>query len=331
MVYQELSLAPNLSVAENVFLGHLPRSRLGVVDWNRSMDRPARACLPWGSPSIRALVRTLEAAEQQLTEIARVLSKKVRILLLDEPTSALSEAERDRLFDLIRRLQAQGVGIIYISHRLAEVPMIGKRVTVMRDGKVIGTLPVEEAGENTLIRMMVGRQLTEQFPKGAAKIGRTILKVENLSLPNRLHDISFEVREGEILGIFGLMGAGQAELARAIFGLEPGRTGRILLFNQEIAIHHPTDAIRHGLGFLTRDRRQGLVPMLPIPPNITLANLSQSPLFRLMHLRSEVTNASRYVKDLRIQPPSLSRKVMFLSGGTNKKSSLLAGCTATRR
>ena len=194
--------------------------------------------------------------------------------------------ERDRLFDLIRRLQAQGVGIIYISHRLAEVPMIGKRVTVMRDGKVIGTLPVEEAGENTLIRMMVGRQLTEQFPKGAAKIGRTILKVENLSLPNRLHDISFEVREGEILGIFGLMGAGQAELARAIFGLEPGRTGRILLFNQEIAIHHPTDAIRHGLGFLTRDRRQGLVPMLPIPPNITLANLSQSPLFRLMHLRS---------------------------------------------
>jgi ribose transport system ATP-binding protein len=290
------------------------------VDWNKIYESARKSLSALGlTIDPRAYVRTLEVAEQQLTEIARVLSKRVRILLLDEPTSALSESERDRLFDLIRRLQAQGVGIIYISHRLVEVPMIGQRVTVMRDGKVIGTVPVDKADENTLIRMMVGRQLTEQFPKGAARIGEPILKVENLSLPNKLYDVSFEVREGEILGIFGLMGAGQAELARSIFGLEPGRTGRILLHGQEVDIKHPTDAIRHGLGFLTRDRREGLVPMLPIPPNITLANLSQFPLLHFLQLRLEVTNASQYVKDLRIQPPSLSRKVMFLSGGNQQK------------
>jgi len=320
MVYQELSLAPNLSVAENIFLGQVPRNRLGLVDWPRMYHRAKESLASLGlTIDPRALVRQLDVAEQQLTEIARVLSKNIRILLLDEPTSALSEAERERLFALIRRLQSQGVGIIYISHRLAEVPMIGQRVTVMRDGKVIGTLPVDRASEDTLIQMMVGRQLAERFPKQAAQLGRTVLKVENLSLNERLHTLSFELREGEILGVFGLMGAGQTELARAIFGLEAGVSGRVYLLGQQVHIRNPSSAIRHGLGFLTRDRRQGLVPMLPIPPNITLASLSQFPISRLLDLRDEAQKAARFVEDLHIQPPSLNRKVVFLSGGNQQK------------
>ncbi len=320
MVYQELSLAPNLSVAENIFLGQLPRNRFGLVDWP-SMRARARQSLASLGLEIdpRAKVQQLDVAAQQLTEIARVLSKRVRILLLDEPTSALSESEREQLFILIRRLQAQGVGVIYISHRLAEVPMIGQRVTVMRDGRVIGTLPVEQASEDALIHMMVGRQLAEQFPKQAARLGEPVLKVEGLSLANTLHDLSFELRAGEILGIFGLMGAGQPELARAIFGLEAGVTGRIWVCGQQAFIDSPTRAIRLGLGFLTRDRRQGLVPVLPIPPNVTLADVSQFPISRLLDLHAEASTAGRFVQDLRIQPPSLRRNVMFLSGGNQQK------------
>jgi ribose transport system ATP-binding protein len=320
MVYQELSLAPNLSAAENIFLGHVPRNRLGLVDWRAMRARASESLASLGldiDPD--APVRQLDVAAQQLTEIARVLSKGARILLLDEPTSALSEAERDRLFVLIRRLQAQGVGVIYISHRLAEVWMIGQRVTVMRDGKVVGTLATEQASEDGLIQMMVGRQLGQRFPKHPARLGQTALRVEDLSLGNRLHNLSFEVREGEILGIFGLMGAGQAELARAIFGLEPEASGRVFLYGQRVHIDGPTTAIRHGLGFLTRDRRQGLVPALPIPPNITLADVSQFPIAKLLDLRSEARAAARLVDDLRIHPPLLNRRVMFLSGGNQQK------------
>ena len=220
MVYQEFSLVPTLTVAENIFLGELPRSRLGIVNWP-DVYRKAQASLEDLGVSInpRAVVEDLSVAEQQLTEIARIVTKQPRILLLDEPTSALSETERERLFNIIRRLQERGVGIIYISHRLEEVPLIGTRVTIMRDGRVIDTLPVEKADRETMVSMMVGRQHMDQFPKTEIKRGDVILRVENLSLEGKLHDLSFELHRGEILGIFGLMGAGQTELAHTLFGL----------------------------------------------------------------------------------------------------------------
>jgi len=320
MVYQELSLVSSLSVAENIFLGQLPRNRAGMVDWPEMIRRAERSLADLGvSIDPRAEVRQLNVAEQQLTEIARVLTKQPRLLLLDEPTSALSDTERERLFEAIRLLQARGVGIVYISHRLAEVPMIGQRVTVLRDGRRVDALPVAEVDEETLVRMMVGRQLTEQFPKHAAERGARLLRVENLSLDNVLHDLTFELYQGEILGIFGLMGAGQTEMARAIFGLEPRASGRIFVNGAETRIRTPHDAIRHGLGYLTRDRREGLVPRLSIPPNITLANLSQFPIFQYLNLQRETRTAAQYVGDLHIQPPSLSRHVMYLSGGNQQK------------
>lgn len=320
MVYQELSLCPNLSVAENIFIGRLPRTKLGMVDWVKlnQMGKQSLAALNMViNPT--TLVRNLQVAEQQLTEIARVFNKQPKILLLDEPTSALSDAERERLFDLIRLLQNRGVGIIYISHRLAEIKMIGTRVTVMRDGKVTGTLSVEEADENRVIQMMVGRQLEDQFPKEQAAIGEAVLKVINLKSENKLRGLSFELRSGEILGIFGLMGAGQTEMARAIFGLESRVTGEIYVQGHLVKIHKPNDAIRYGLGLLTRDRREGLVPMLTVPPNVTLANRSQEPVTGLIKLGVEYKLANGYIQSLQITPPMANRKVMYFSGGNQQK------------
>jgi ribose transport system ATP-binding protein len=320
MVYQELSLVPTLTVAENIFLGQWPKTRLGIVDWPE-INRQAESSLARLGVSIdpRLEVRQLDVAEQQLTEIARVLTRQPKIVLLDEPTSALSDTERERLFEIIGRLRGRGVGIVYISHRLAEVPLIGQRVTVLRDGRAIGTLPVEEGEEDVLVHMMVGRQLAEQFPKAAVQLGEVALGVENFSVDGVIHNLSFELQQGEILGIFGLMGAGQVELARGLFGLMPHATGHITVDGRETQIRRPSDAIAVGLGLLTRDRREGLVPMLPIPPNITLANVSQYAGSKILNLRSETETAEEYRRDLRIQTPSLDRAVLYLSGGNQQK------------
>ncbi len=320
MVYQELSLVPALSVAENIFLSRHHRTMLGTVHW-RQIYREAERSLARLGVAIdpKSEVRRLDVAEQQLTEIARVLTADPQIVLFDEPTSALSDLERERLFEIIRGLRQQGVGIVYISHRLAEVPLIGQRVTVMRDGRVVGSLPVQKADEPTLVSLMVGRRLQEQFPKTRREPGAPLLRLERLSVQGRLHELSLEVRRGEVLGIFGLMGAGQPELARAVFGLERIQAGGIFVEGKQVRLRGPADAIRQGIGLLTRDRRQSLVPALPIPANITLAEVGQRALFRALRLGAEARLARQYVEALRIQPPRLDRPVMLLSGGNQQK------------
>ena len=279
----------------------------------------------------RTPVRQLGTGERQLVEIAKALSTNASILLLDEPTSALSEEERARLFDLIRGLQGQGVSIVYVSHRLAEVAEIGQRITVLRDGQKAGTLPVEEADEDLLIKMMVGREVEEQFPKEKVKAGVSLLRVEGLTRGEVFSDVSFTLREGEILGIFGLMGAGRTDVAKALFGIDPCDSGDIYVNGKRVEVSSVQDAIDLGLGYLTEDRKIGLVPRLSIPPNITLASLDRVCRFGLLRHRVEEETASGYVDTLQIQTPHLRQKMQFLSGG-NQQKVLLARwlCTHSR-
>ncbi|WP_051329501.1 sugar ABC transporter ATP-binding protein [Geminicoccus roseus] len=320
LIHQELSLIPALTVAENIFLGRMPTTRFGQIDWSRAYAMAAEAVGRLGvSIDPRAEVRRLQIAEQQLVEIARVLEGNPEILLLDEPTSALSDSERERLFDVIRRLKDRGVGMIYISHHLAEIPMIADRVTVLRDGSVVGTILPEEADEDSCIAMMVGRSLKDQFPKAAVEPGLPVLEVEGLQAGRTLQDISFTLSKGEILGIFGLMGAGQEEVAAALFGLTGRRAGRIRVNGRDKAIRSPADAIAEGLGLLTRDRRQSLVPMLTVGPNLSLPWLSNRSFFSALQHRREAQEVERYVADLKIRPATTTNPVRFYSGGNQQK------------
>ncbi len=320
MVHQELSLIPALTVAENILINRMPRNRLGAIDWVK-VNRFAERALARLGVAIRptARVHDLTVSEQQLVEIARVLSRECKVLLLDEPTSALSEDEAQRLFDAIRTLQADGVGIIYISHRLHEVPLIGQRVSVMRDGRVVATLPVAEANRDRLVRLMIGNELEELYPKKAVRVGDEILRLEGLTVTGELHDVSFALRQGEVLGVFGRMGAGQAALAEALFGLRPRSAGRCYIDGEETFIACPSDAIRHKLAFLKGDRRSSLVPMQPIPVNITLPTVGQQPIFQTLSPAQERSLSRRYVDNLHIRPPRLDRPVAVLSGGNQQK------------
>jgi ribose transport system ATP-binding protein len=318
LVHQELSLVPQLSVAENIFLGRMPKRPLGI-DWRRANREAARALAELGVDiDPRQEVRRLEVAEQQLVEIARVLERKPQILLLDEPTSALSDGERARLMEVVQRLKERGVGIIYISHHLAEVAMVADRVTVLRDGQLVGTLPAAESSEARLIPMMVGRKLSEQFPKAEVEIGAPVLEAEGVTADG-LDGVSFALRKGEILGVFGLMGAGQSNLARTLFGLERVKAGTIRIEGKPHRFASPSDAIAAGIGLLSRDRRQSLVPLLTTPANLGLAWLSGKQPLRPLELARERIEAERYIASLRIQPPSLKREVVAFSGGNQQK------------
>ncbi len=320
LVHQELSLIPALSVTENIFLGRLPRNAFGKISWSKAHEAARHALEALGvAIDPTAEVRTLEVAEQQLIEITRVLARGPRILLLDEPTSALSDSERSRLFDVIRRLKQRGHGIIYISHHLSEIPMIADRVTILRDGIVVDTLPAEKADEETVIGLMVGRRLEEQFPKETVELGAPVLAVENLASGGTLKDLSFSLHRGEILGIYGLMGAGQAEIAGALFGLQTVKAGSIEVDGKRADFRHSSDAIAAGLGLISRDRRQSLVPMQPVGPNLSLSWLAGKSLLSRLDLVREREEGKRYISDLRIRPASTTHKLFFFSGGNQQK------------
>jgi ribose transport system ATP-binding protein len=324
MVYQELSVIPSLNVTENIFLGRLPKRKpFGTIDWSKATSQ-AKGVLDDLGVDIdpRERVGNLGMGEQQLIEIAKALSMDAHILLLDEPSSALSDEERERLFSIMRGLQEKGVAIIYVSHRLVEVPQIGQRVTVLRDGAKIGTLPVDQADEAALIRMMVGRELKEQFPKEEIERGQELLRVEGLTVKGVLNDLSLSLHEGEILGVFGLLGAGRTDFARALFGIDPIDSGEVFLDGGKVEISSPSKAIELGLGYLTEDRKDGLVPRLPIPANITLASLKKMCRLGFLRRDEERMSAEKYVEELNIHTPKLSQRIEFLSGGNQQKVAL---------
>ena len=321
IIYQELNLVPNLSAGENIFLGREPKLIPGVIDRKVMFSTAQQILDDLGVHiDVRRPVNQLGVAEQQMVEVAKALSLDAKILIMDEPTSALTEQEINELFTTIKELKSRGVSIIYISHRLEELFEIGDRVTVLRDGTYVDTLDIVSTSESELIRLMVNRELTQLFPKRKSAAGEEALRIQGLTRKGSLGDISFSLYSGEVLGIFGLMGSGRTELARAIFGVDKLDSGSIYIRGQRKTLRTPRSAIRFGLGFLTEDRKtQGLVLDLSVKENICLSSIERFSILGIMNTREETQAAHQYVKELRIKTSNINQKVLFLSGGNQQK------------
>ena len=318
MVHQEFALAPHLTIAENLVLGH-ETSRLGLIA-RGSERRQARELLERVGldvdPSRRA--GSLPVAAQQRVEIAKALAIDAKVVIMDEPTATLTEREIEDLFGVIRDLTEDGIAVLYISHRLDEIQRIADRVTVMRDGQVVETLEKDDIDEREIVRLMVGREIENLYPKDDVDVGDVLLRVEGITRRGVLRDCTFEVHKGEILGFAGIMGAGRTELARAVFGADPIDGGRIELDGEALTIRSPRDAIDAGIGYLTEDRKgEGLAMQLGIEPNITLANVPGSPAW--IDRGAEHETASKRADELDIRAPSLRTPVQTLSGGNQQK------------
>jgi ribose transport system ATP-binding protein len=323
IIYQEFNLVPQLSIAENVWISREPfrNRRLQWLDW-KEMRRKTQVLLDELHLPLdpKQPVAGLGVAQQQMVEIAKALSLDAKLLIMDEPTSALTDMEIKQLFTVIRRLKARGVAVVFISHHLEEVFEICDRGTVLRDGEFIATVGLAGVTEEDIIRLMVGRNLEQQYPKAPARRGEEALRVENLNRSGVLHDVSFSAFAGEILGIAGLVGAGRTELMRAVFGADPIDSGRIVIFGKETAVKSPQTAIRAGVGLLPEDRKQqGLVLMLSVLHNMSMASLDKLTSHLLLRLGDERQQAAGFVDKLRIATPGVNQQVQFLSGGNQQK------------
>lgn len=321
IIHQEMNLVPALTVMENVFLGREPQKLLGFVD-KQQMHRETKEVLNRLGTEIspEALVGELSIGAQQMVEIAKALSYETRILIMDEPTAALTERESEHLFQIVRQLAASGVGIVYISHRMEELFALSDRITVMRDGTYVDTVITKETSFDSLVKLMVGRELTERFPKKAASIGAEVIKVSHFSRKGILHDVSLTARAGEIVGISGLMGAGRTELARAIFGIDKVDQGEIFIDGNKQSIHSCIDAIKAGIALITEDRKnQGLVLPMSVGDNISLAVLGDVCKQSFISKAAEDALIDRQIKELKIKTPNAAQLVKNLSGGNQQK------------
>ena len=323
IIYQEFNLFPHMTVAENIFIGREPLKSKGIINDKKIRD-DARKILQSLNLDIKPQMKVsqLSVGKQQMVEIAKAISTNAELLIMDEPTAALTETEIEELFKVIGKLKKRDVGIVYISHRLEELEVIADRVSVMRDGKYIKTVKYEDTTLEELIGMMVGRTIENKFPKKISKkIGKEVLKVVNLNKKGVLKNINLSLREGEILGLSGLMGAGRTELARVIFGADSFDSGEIYLKGKKVMIKSPIDAIEKGIAYLTEDRKKdGLVLNLDVKDNIALANISNfANDFKIVDDEKIKKEASKYVSKLSIKTPSIYQKAKNLSGGNQQK------------
>lgn len=337
IIYQELALIPQMSVAENLFLGNEPLKH-GYIDSNKLFKESIYWLEKVGLDiKPNAKISSLGIGQQQLIEIAKALAKKADILILDEPTAALTDSEVAILMNILERLRQDGVTCIYISHKLGEVFKIADTITVLRDGRTVGTSAASELNEDKVISMMVGRELTERFPEVEFSPGEIILKVENFSVYDRnngkkrvVDNVSFNVRKGEIVGIAGLMGAGRTELVSSLFGGYTGKkTGEVFIDGKKVNIKSTKDAIEEGLSLVTEDRKgQGLIFNLDIKQNMTLSFLSWLSPKGIINKNEEIKLSQKYVDELKIKTPSLETLVGTLSGG-NQQKVVLGKCLMT--
>jgi rhamnose transport system ATP-binding protein len=324
-IYQEFSLYSELTVAENIFAGHMPRTALGTIDW-RKAAREAKVLLESldaADLDVNSRVGVLSVGNRQRVEIAKALSRKAHILILDEPTAVLTQHDTERLFGVIRKLTAQSVAVIYISHRLDEIFILSNRVTVLRDGKLVGCKNTEETNEAELIRMMVGRTLEldpsahPELPAGDRKV---VLRAKGLSRAPLLKDANIELRSGEIVGLAGLIGSGRSELAQAIFGVAPQDSGTVEVDGKVVRIRRPEDAIALGIAYVPEDRqRQGLVTAMTVSQNIGLTRIWKMVRGPFLDFKAEESLATQYIDSLRIRTPSSRQVARNLSGGNQQK------------
>jgi rhamnose transport system ATP-binding protein len=320
-IYQELSLFPDLDVAENIFAGRQPVGVGGRVDWRKLYAEAGKLLDSLGVKlDLKQKARALSIAQQQMVEIARAISIHAGILIMDEPTSSLTLHEVDDLFRLVRRLRAEGTAIIFISHRLEELFTLADRVTVLRDGSYVDTRSMQDVSRDDLIRMMVGRTITNLFPKQNVPAGDVVLRVENLTRAGSFQDVSFELRRGEILGLAGLVGAGRTNLARAIFGVEPPTGGRIQVEGREVSITSPQQAIRLGLAYVPEDRQlHGLIPDMPLTPNISLPTLEHYARSGWLRDQAERKSAYAAARQMEVRANNIWQLARELSGGNQQK------------
>jgi len=321
VVQQEPMMFPDLDVAENVFMGRHPRDRFGRVEWKRMYQEVDQLLASLDvSLSSHTPVQGLSVAEQQLVEIAKALSLQARVLVLDEPTAALSSHEVDELFAIVKQLRERSVAILFVSHRLEEVFTLADRLTVFRDGTHIITAPVSEMTTEAIIKYMVGRELSNLYPKSEAKIGEVVLEVRHLTRPGVFADVSFQLRRGEILGFAGLVGAGRTEVVRVLFGIDQAESGETWLKGKQVRIRSPQQAMEYGIAYVPEDRhQQGLVMNFSIASNITLAILQLVSRLGLLDPRREQKIASEYSSQLRVRSSGVGQVVSALSGGNQQK------------
>ena len=321
IIYQELNLIERVSVAENVFIGRYPL-RGGLVQWGK-MVKDAQALFDEYELKIDAkrLVRSLTMAQKQMVEIIKAVSINAKVIIMDEPTSSLSGKETESLFRIIEKLKANGVAVVFITHRLDEIFAICDRMTVLRDGHYIGEKNISEITKSEMIAMMIGRELTQQYPERHNEIGEVTLEVKNISDGGKhVDNVSFAAHRGEVLGFYGLVGAGRTETMRMVFGVDPRTSGQVFLHGKEINLKNPRDAIRHGIGFITENRRdEGLFLRSSVRVNTVMVALHKILKHGMISYKEEARVAQDYVDKLRTATPSVNQKAMFLSGGNQQK------------
>lgn len=323
IIHQELQLMNHLTVAQNIFIGREPKKAFGLLLDEDKLNRQAAELLAHMNLSLdpRSNVGGLTVAKQQMVEIAKALSFNSRVLIMDEPTAALNNVEIAELFKMIRELKARGVGIIYISHKMDELKQISDRVTVLRDGEYVATVPTAGTAIETIIGMMVGRTLSEARIEGTAPPGDIALEVRDLNCGPLVRDVSFTLRKGEILGFAGLMGAGRTEVARAIFGADAAPSGEILVNGRKVSIRTPGHAVANGIGYLSEDRKRfGLATGMDVESNVVMSNLAKYlAMSFLLRKRAIRDTAGRFIRVLNIRTPSGTQEVRLLSGGNQQK------------
>lgn len=322
MVHQELSPVEHRSVMENLWLGREPKNALGLVDHKKMYEMSLELLNEVGlDENPKRLMRELTVAKMQMIEIAKAISYDCKLLILDEPTSALTNREVDRLFEIVEQLRDKGVGIVYITHKMEELYRIANRITVYRDGEYIGTENVEDITMEKVVNMMVGRDVHDMYPKVPCEIGDVKLEVRNLTHPGLFENVSFEVKKGEILGMAGLVGAGRTEVAETVFGLRSHTEGEILIDGKPVKINSPKQAIKQKIALLSEDRRgNGILSVQSIKDNIATANLEAfKTKIGLLSMKNLDKVAQEYVDKLGIKTPNLTQKIENLSGGNQQK------------